>query len=119
MSVFEVGDYIEFTRIIQPKQPVRFRTNYETGAPICLPEIPEQVLPQRGQGQIVKFTKERRVAGTKYEVASVSAGSALGTVIAILEDAVLVGKPLTMFDLAPDTKDSGPNVYSSDAKGIA
>lgn len=119
MTVFEVGDYIEFSRIIQPKRPVRFRTNYETGAPICLPEIPEQVLPQRGQGQIVNLKDgPRRVKGESYTVARVNAGVPLGFVTVILDDAVLVGKQQGLFEL-DEVKDTGPNVYGSDAKGIA
>jgi hypothetical protein len=111
--IFEVGDYISFERIVHPKVGVKFRTNYETGGPICLPEIPEQILPQRGAGQILKIaTKPRRVGGEKLATARVAAGSGLGTVTAILDDATLTAKPLTMFDLEPEA--GSQTMYGTD-----
>lgn len=110
---FQVGDYIEFQRIVQPKRDVKFRTNYETGAPICLPEIPEQILPQRGSGQITKIAaKPRRVSGEKLATARVAAGSSLGNVTAILDDAVLAARPLTIFDVEQTTE--AQTMYGTD-----
>lgn len=118
---FQEQDYIRFHRIVRPESKCRFRTDYKTGRPIAIPSIPEQVLPQSGEGQIVKLAKsKRKVDGETFTVARVAAGSHLGVVTAILDDAELVAKPLTM-DLGIEATDSSPthNVYSSDAKGIS
>jgi hypothetical protein len=116
--MFEVGDYIEFTRIVHGKRGVRHRTDYDTGRAIVVPEIPEQVLPQGGEGQVVGPSRQRRVNGESYTTASVYAGKPLGKVIAILDDAILVGKQQSLFEV-DEVKEVGPNVYGSDAKGIA
>lgn len=130
---FQSGDYIRFKRIVQPEQKVRHRTDYKTGRPIAVPEIPEQVLPQSGDGQIIKLAKNIRKVkvgtsdrtGTpiyeKYKVARVAAGSHLGVVTAILDDAELAAKPLTM-DLgieAVDSKGARPNMYGTEAGGLS
>lgn len=130
MYQFESGDYIVFKRIIQPERKVSHRSN-GTARAVVVPAVPEQVLPQRGDGQIIKLAKTpRRVKvgiskiGTPiyetYSVARVAAGSQLGVVTAILDDAELAAKPLTM-DLgidATDPAESRPSMYG-DAKDHA
>lgn len=122
---FQSGDFIKFHRIIQPAQKVRFKTDYATGRPIAVPEIPEQVLPQSGDGQIIKLAKGIRKVKVgvspqtknpiyeKFRVARVAAGSHLGVVTAILDDAELTAKPLQM-DLgveSTDPVDRAPSMY--------
>lgn len=129
MYQFESGDYIAFNRIIQPEQKCRFKTDYATGRPIAVPAIPEQVLPQAGDGQIIKLAKtKRKVRNLKtnemerFTVARVHAGSHLGVVTAILDDAELRAKPLTMdmgLDNEPTDRVSGPGMYGTDARGGA
>ena len=129
MYEFQSGDYIAFHRIVQPEQKCRFKTDYATGRPIAVPAIPEQVLPQAGDGQIIKLAKtKRKVRDLKtnemhrYTVARVAAGSHLGVVTAILDDAELRAKPLTMdFGIEHDPKDTshGPSQYGTDARGLA
>lgn len=126
MYEFQSDDYIYFHRIIRPESKVSFSTDYKTGRPIANPQIPEQVLPQRGQGQIIKLAKaKRKVRNLKtnemerFTVARVASGQ--GVVTAILDDATLMAKPLTM-DLGiehVDPKDIGPSQYGTDAKGLA
>lgn len=115
---FQPGDYIRFKRIVRGKTSVRFSTDYDTGRPIAHPEIPEQVLPQEGEGLVVGEPKIKKVKGEKYTVIKVQAPKPLGKVNAVVEDAILVAKQDSLFDMAPVEK-SGPNVYGADAKGIA
>ncbi len=116
--VFQQGDYIKFQRIIQAKREVGHRTDYETGKAIVVPEIPEQVLPQSGEGVIVKLSKPRKVKDEKFNVAQVYAGNPLGKVCAILDDAILVGKQGSLFE-AEAASGGAKSIYTSDAKGIA
>lgn len=119
---FQPGDYIVFTRTIQPARDVRHRTDYKTGRPIVVPAIPEQVLPQGGEGQIIRvLSAPRKVDGKVYQAARVQCAKHLGVQTVVLDDATLAAKPLTM-DLgieAVDPQTHGPSIYSSDAKGIA
>jgi hypothetical protein len=129
MYEFQSGDYIAFHRIVQPEQKCRFKTDYATGRPIAVPAIPEQVLPQAGDGQIIKLAKtKRKVRDLKtnemhrYTVARVAAGSHLGVVTAILDDAELRAKPLVMdLGLSNESQDTGakPGMYGTDARGGA
>lgn len=119
MYVFQVGDYIAFNRIVQNERAFSFRTDFSTGKAIVTPAIPEQILPQGGEGQIVSIAKKLRVVGgEKFRVGRAVAGKPLGTVTVILDDAVLVAKQESLFDMAP-VVEAGRNVYSGDAKGIA
>jgi len=121
--VFESGDYIRFNRIYRGESPVRFRTDYATGRPIAEPQIPEQVLPQSGGGQILKLAKEQKKVRNlqtnemeRFWTARVASGN--GVVTAILDDATLEAKPMTMFDIAPVDPDQQKfNQYGGD--GIA
>lgn len=116
MYEFQVGDYIAFNRIIQPEQKCRFRTDYDTGKPIAIPATPEQVLPQRGQAQIVSISKgEKNVDGVKYRVARAHAGKPLGVVTVILDDAILVAKQQGLFEMALVEED-GYNVYGTEGR---
>lgn len=117
---FQPGDYIAFKRIIQPEQQCRFKTDYATGRPIAVPGIPEQILPQSGEACIVSISKGmKKVGGRKYRVARAQAGKPLGVVTVILEDATLVAKQDSLFDMAPEAEKGLFNQYGGDAKGIA
>lgn len=129
MYEFQSGDYIAFNRIVQPEQKCRFTTDYSTGRPIAQPAVPEQVLPQRGDGQIIKLAKTKRKVRNlqtnemeRFTVARVAAGSHLGVVTAILDDAELRAKPLVMdLGIANEAQDTGakPGMYGTDARGGA
>lgn len=117
---FEPGDYIAFTRIVHAKQDVRHRTDYATGRPVVVPEVPEQVLPQAGQGQVQRIVKApRKVNGQAYATARVACGKPLGTVTAIIDDAVLIAKQQSLFDMEPSKIDARGAMYGTDAKGHA
>ena len=115
---FQPGDYIRFTRIVRGKSGVRFSTDYTTGRAIAHPEIPEQVLPQEGSGRVIGEQKIKKVKGEKFAVIKVDAGKPIGQVNVIVDDAILVAKQDSLFEMAP-VDVAGPNVYGSDAKGIA
>lgn len=126
---FEQGDYIFFKRIVQPEKKFGYKPG-PNGRAIVTPQIPEQVLPQGGEGQIIKLSKaqkkvlvDRTKTGQpiyqKFTVARVASG--MGVVTAILDDATLAAKPLTM-DLgieATDPSDAGTKMYDTDSKGHA
>lgn len=118
MYEFEPGDYIAFTRIVQNERPFKFRTDYSTGRALVDPAIPEQVVPQAGVGQIVSISANlRKVGDEKFIVGRVAAGKPIGTVTAILDDAILAGKQESLFDMAPAAKSDKFSQYGSD--GIA
>lgn len=107
-----VGDNITFTSIVRGKQKCGFRTDHRTGRAIATPEIPEQVLPQRGQGQVLGEIKVRKVNGTKYHTVRVAAGSPLGTVTAILDEtAVLKAEQPGLFDMASSAPTNHTSMY--------
>lgn len=118
---FQVGDYIQFTRIVQPKKKCGFRTDFNTGRVIATPEIPEQILPQRGEARILKvYGEPKKVDGVKYATAKAEAGKPLGQVRVVLDDAILVAKQDGLFDATElDVADVGPSIYSTDAKSVS
>lgn len=132
MYEFEPNDYILFKRIVQPEKKFSYRTDPASGRAIVVPGIPEQVLPQGGEGQIAKIqakprkvlvdrTKHGEPVYESYRTATVLAGSHLGRVCAILDDATLQAKPLTL-DMGLDndaTPGAGPGMYGTDAMGGA
>lgn len=116
---FEPGDYIFFKRIVQPEKKFGYKPG-PNGRAIVTPAIAEQVLPQGGEGQIIKLLKtQKKVNNQKFNCARVASG--MGVVTAILDDATLAAKPLTM-DLgveATDPSENATKMYDTDSKGHA
>lgn len=128
MYQFQSGDYIRFKRTVQPEQKAGFKTDYSTGLAIAKPTAPEQVLPQGGDGLIIKLAKTKRKVRNLvtnemecFTVARVAAGAHLGVVTAILDDAELAAKQLTM-DLVIESVEpevTRASMYGTDSKGHA
>lgn len=123
---FEVGDYIQFHRIVFAEQEARIVRNPHGAGTVLAPRIPEQVLLQGGSGQIVSIAKsprkvvvghdeERHPIKHTFRTARVAAGQALGTVTAILDDATLSAKQGGLFDMAAVDTDTH-NMYGTDGR---
>lgn len=117
---FVKGDRVSFTERVHPKVSCGFRYHAESGKPIATPEIPKQIVQQRGEGIVTREAKEEKVNGRKVWTLKVHAGSGLGEIVIVADDAVLTAHPLTLDvgDL-PAPNHRGPSMYGSDAKGIA
>lgn len=117
---FAVGDYIKFQRVVHGKKTAGFRTMPGTGRAVATPQIPEQIMPQRGEGHVTSIAKHpKRIGAVKIRTARVYAGSELKTVTAILDDAVLAAKQQGLFELEPTRGDGSNSMYGTDAKGGA
>lgn len=121
--VFQVGDYIKFERIYVSAKDVGHRTDHATGRAIVVPARHAQVLPQSGQGQIVRIAKsaKKMEVGKKIEriwTAQVAAGPVLKTVSAVLNEATLAAKQEGLFQMDA-VEQSGSGMYRQDAKGGA
>lgn len=126
--VFQVGDYIKFERIYVSAKDVGHRTDHATGRAIVVPARHAQVLPQSGQGQIVRIAKSAKKmevpgprGGKKIEriwTAQVAAGPVLKTVSAVLNEATLAAKQEGLFQMDA-VEQSGSGMYRQDAKGGA
>lgn len=129
---FQVGDYIEFKRIWFPEKESKVVRSPGEARPVIRPAIPAQILEQGGSGMITKLHREPKklveksidamgqtdLKITKVRTAKVDAGAGLGSVAAIIDDAILVGKQQCLFDMdAVETKAVG--MYGTDAKGGA
>jgi hypothetical protein len=114
---FQVGDYVRFTRIVHPKKACGFKPG-PGGRAIATPEIPEQILQQSGEGELLSIAKTpKKVQGEKVRTGRVA--STAGVVSAILDDATLTALPMRM-DLGVEATDpQAPNIYSTDAKSVS
>jgi hypothetical protein len=125
--MFSIGDTIAFTRIYYPRRPSRVVATPGAATAIVEPAIEEQILKQSGEGVIHAIhSTERKVQGltrggriktTVVQTAKVHAGAGLGYVAAVLDDAVLVAKQQSLFDMAADQKSQ--TMYGTDVKGGA
>lgn len=116
---FQQGDRIVFTERVHPKIKCGFRTDHATGRPIGTPEVPRQIVPQRGEGTVIGPVKDEKVNGRKVKTVKVHAGSPLGNIVVVADDAVLTAHPLTLDFEVAQTPQHGPSQYGTDAKGIA
>lgn len=117
---FQVGDRVSFTERVHPKVKCGFRYHAESGKTIATPEVPQQIVAQKGEGIVTRTAREAKVNGRKVTTLKVHAGSGLGEIVIVADDAVLTAHPLTLDvgDL-PAPNHRGPSMYGSDAKGIA
>lgn len=117
---FEVGDRVSFTERVHPKVKCGFRYHQESAKTIATPEIPKQIVAQRGEGTVTRTAREETVNGRKVTTLKVHAGHGLGEIVIVADDAVLTAHPLTL-DVGdiPTTYTNAPSIYTSDAKGIS
>lgn len=114
---FEKGDYVRFKRVVHAKKPCGFKPG-PNGRAIATPEIPEQILQQEGEGELLSIAKTvKKVGGEKVQTGRVA--STVGLVTAVLDDAILQAKPMTL-DLGIEAVDTAaPSIYGTDAKGVS
>lgn len=94
--MISVGDYISFTRIIQPAE--RLTSKSATGQRFDIITQPEIVILQSGSGIVNKInTTKKRIGGTNYGTARVDTGPVLGVVSVVLDDAVIIGVQQELF----------------------
>lgn len=125
MDIFTVGDTIAFTRVYHPRVASKIVATPGSARPITEPGIEEQILKQKGEGAIIaihssprKVKRITRGGNVKVDVvhtAKVHAGPGLGYIAAVLDDAVLVGKQNSLFDMAP-IEERAANVYGTEGK---
>lgn len=125
--MFSIGDTIAFTRIYYPRRPSRVVATPGAAQSIVEPAIEEQILKQAGEGvihaihsterKVQSTTRGGRIKTTVVQTAKVHAGAGLGYVAAVLDDAILVAKQQSLFDMAPEHE--AQTMYGTDAKGGA
>lgn len=115
MYELRVGDYIEFTRIIRPAKKGRWERGSLFGTH-WIHEIPEAVINEPGSGRIEKIGKDRKIGDDRFRVARVATGAWMGVVTAVLDDAVLIGKQMTLEVGNESAPEHGPSVYGTDGR---
>lgn len=117
---FQVGDRVSFTERVHPKVKGGVRYDHGSGKLIGTPDIPQQIVSQRGEGTVVRGLRQLKVGERKVTTLKVDAGKPLGIILIVADDAVLTAKPLALdLGIAPIDPQAGPSIYTSDAKGIA
>lgn len=118
-------DYIKFQRIVVPQKKKRIRDSF--GGNHDIVESDRYVYPCSGSGYVLFVSKSTLSINNPFDpdgpndkvrTARVDAGPLLGTVTAVIDDAVLIGKQTTM-DLGYTVKDEMGGMYHQDAKGGA
>lgn len=95
MTSISEGDVIRFTRYVQP--PLTKTLRDASGGRHTRVTDDAKVIKHGGIGTVSSLSKHHKnIDGVKYRVARVNAGSLLGTVTAILDDAVIVGVQQSM-----------------------
>lgn len=111
------GDYVAFTRIVTKAVNVKIKD--ASGKDHGYQAEEREVIQRSGSGIVNSINKGVSVIrGQKVRLGSVDAGPVLGKSLkVVMDDAVLVGKQQSMFDMAADS--TGIGMYGQDAKGGA
>lgn len=112
----KVGDYVKFTRVIAPAIKKRNRSSF--GGNFDIEVTPRRLVDQGGSGQIMSMAKNRTsIDDERVRTARVDAGPWLGNVVAVIDDAILVGKQI-VFDIAEEEV-VAQSMYGTDVRGGA
>ena len=118
------GDYVKFTRVVTPKVTQRVRDSVGGNHDAVLSD--RFISERSGSGYVVSVRKSTQAlpvgapdsdSSEKVLTGRVDAGPLLGTVTAVLDDAILIGKQQSLNIDIQEEIEAG--MYSQDVKGGA